>query len=406
MIFYLKVNRNVEYTLSNLRAWIDAIAWLDNSKIIIISDNKSLTEVINERIVPGFDEYDISIMGSDRDTMELKAIAEAVTVPHWYNCACSHLTTFFHSVANGYKAFWNIDADDTFFCASKERLAEMLAEAQKYADENGIGLFSLDMWTSRNQGFAWSFGVTYTRNHIDWINTMMTHRNDPELINHIPGHTKNLDLYFTYLRDVFADLKIETFCFQNLRFVHYGNDMYRNPIGAGFYHWKDGFLRFPLLYYFYGSKALGKYEIPHNVVVLDVGIEDRDSYSLIGSFFHKYAVDAEEFYSDRPYYEAGRAQITDIHPYSGKNVRFVLFGCGNEGRATLKYLGKDRVICFVDNGKHGMTVDDKPVISFDELVKMDFRSFSLIVTTLNGYSEITKQLEDNGIYNYSFLPLP
>ena len=87
-------------------------------------------------------------------------------------------------------------------------------------------------------------------------------------------------------------------------------------------------------------------------------------------------------------------------------MRFVLFGCGNEGRATLKYLGKDRVICFVDNGKHGMTVDDKPVISFDELVKMDFRSFSLIVTTLNGYSEITKQLEDNGIYNYSFLPLP
>ena len=408
LVFYLKVNRDVEYTLSNLRAWIEAISCLSNSKIFILSDNDSLDDKIEERILPDFSACDISMMESDRDTEELKTIAETVTIPHWYNCACSHLTTFFHSKQNGYNSFWNIDADDTFFCVSKERLAEILINAQKYADDMQVGCFSLDMWTSRNRGFAWSFGVTYTSNNIDWVNTMLAHRNDPELNTHFPGHTKNLDLYFTYLRDTQKELNIGTFCVENLRFVHYGNDMYRNPIGTGFFHWKDGYLRFPLLFFFYGSRSLGKYEIPEDVVLFNINITDKESYALIKPFFAGYNVETERLFKERPYYTRSSNTNSegggDLRLLAGENSKYVLFGCGNEGRAMLRYLGKDRVRCFVDNKRCGMTVDGKPVISFDELMDMDFKGFTLLVTALNGYSEIIKQLEENGVYNYQLLP--
>ncbi len=406
MVYYLKVNRDVEYTLSNLRAWIEAIVNIRNSKIYVLSDNNSLDEKIKSQILPDFHGYNISFLRSDREAENLCSIARSVTIPHWFNCACSHLTTFFHSKLHGYDSFWNIDADDTFFCVSKERLAEILSKAEDYAESQGIGCFSLDMWTSRNHGLAWSFGVTYTSNHINWDEVMLNHCRDDELNCFMPGHTKNLDLYFTYLRDNLNELRISTFCVDNLRFVHYGNDMYRNPIGTGFFHWKDGVLRFPLLFYFYGNKSLGKYPITDKTVVFDIGITDRESYSLMKGFLTGYDEATEELFWDRPYFEKNDKSdgVKYERLYSCHKAKYILFGCGLEGRALLKYLGEDRVLCFVDNSKNGSTVDGKRVISFEELKQMDFKSFILLISTIRGYSAIKKQLEENGIFNYSMIP--
>lgn len=408
MVYYLKVNRDVEYTLSNLRAWIEAIVNIRNSKIYVLSDNDSLDEKIKSQILPDFHGYNISFLRSDRETENLCSIARSVTIPHWFNCACSHLTTFFHSKLHGYDSFWNIDADDTFFCVSKERLAEILSKAEDYAESQGIGCFSLDMWTSRNHGLAWSFGVTYTSNHINWDEVMLNHCRDDELNCFMPGHTKNLDLYFTYLRDNLNELRISTFCVDNLRFVHYGNDMYRNPIGTGFFHWKDGMLRFPLLFYFFGSRSLGRFPITNETVVLDLDISDKESYSLMKSFNPIYDEEKEEYFRDVTSYKTpeGTDRVQSHRMYAGKNTKYVLFGCGLEGRAMLRYLGDERVRCFVDNNKNGSIVDGKQVISFDELKEMDFKTFTLLITPMRGYSSILRQLEENGIFNYHTMPFP
>ncbi len=406
MVFYLKINRDVEYTLNNLRAWLESVACVPESKVYILCDNETLGEKVKAAILPDFIELDVSMIRSDRDTEELNSIAKGVTEPYWYKCACSHLSTFFHSKTNGYDSFWNIDADDTFFCVSRERLAEILTTVMRYADEKKLGLFSLDMWTSRNRGKVWSFGVTYTRNAIDWTDVMLSHIHDEAFSGFMPGHTRNLDLYFTYLRDSIEGLGIGTFCVDNLRFVHYGNDMYRNPIGSGFFHWKDGMLKSPLLFFFYGSRILGKCRISDDVKVFDMGITDSESYSLIGRYFSDYDSAAEVFFSDRAYDSEmnGLHRKRIVRSYPGMNASFVLFGCGNEGQETLEVLGESRVLCFVDNNRAGATIKGKPVISFNELLNMDFRNFTLLVTALRGFSEITKQLEDNGITNYHVLP--
>ncbi len=238
---------------------------------------------------------------------------------------------------------------------------------------------------------------------------MLEHIEDTERNGYLQVHTINLDRFFTFLRDTQRSLQISTFYIENLRFVHFGNDMYRNPLGTGFFHWKGGFLRLPLLFFFYGSRSLGKYKIPEDIVMFDMGITDKESYSLIKTFDSKYDIEVEELFDRRPYYENheifGSEAVKSLKMiYTGRNTKFVLFGCGNEGRTLLKYLGDDRVVCFVDNRKYGMIVDGKQVVSFSELKEMDFRQFTLIVTPKIGYSEIITQLENNGIYNYHMIP--
>ncbi|MBQ9359726.1 MAG: hypothetical protein IJT96_01660 [Lachnospiraceae bacterium] len=402
MVFYLKVNRDTGYSLSNLRAWLDAASCMEGSTVYIVCDNESLWKK-TEGILEEYQGMEVSLIGSDRETPALKEIAERVIVPEWRNCAYSHLTTFFHSKENGYKEFWNIDADDTFFCVSKERLAEILNETKDYAMKHGMGCFSLDMWSSRNHGAAWSFGVTYTDNSKPWIEAMTGHSSDRDLPSFFPGHTRNLDWYFTYLRDTYEELGIGSFYVENLRFVHYADDMYRKPLGSGFFHWKDGMLRYPLLFFFYGSKAFSKYVIPEEIARIDIGITDRESYSLIGEYESLYDGSAEPFFKDRAYFD-NAGDTRNVGLLFNRNARFILFGAGQEGRNIMEFLGADKVKCFVDNGRHGTTVKGKPVLSFEELKGMDFREFILLVTVIRGFESITRQLEENGICNYLMLP--
>ncbi len=63
-----------------------------------------------------------------------------------------------HAKENGFKAFWNIDADDTCFCLSPKRMTELLSTTEHYACSNNIHIFSLDMHRSALEGQHWSNG--------------------------------------------------------------------------------------------------------------------------------------------------------------------------------------------------------------------------------------------------------
>ena len=205
--------------------------------------------------------------------------------PHWYGAAYAHGTTFQHAARNGYEQFWNIDADDTFFALSPSRLSELLMKVQNYATDKAISLFSLDMWYSRSRGNHWSFGITYTDDRIDWMRTMLNEDNIRGFIESKPG-LRNIDAYFSYLRNKKA-AKIETFCFENLRFVHYSNDLLRRGFTSGIFHWKEGRLRFPIAEHWFGLEDLGG-DIAKDVIRLSIGITEEESQEAMLAACYEY----------------------------------------------------------------------------------------------------------------------
>lgn len=239
-VFYLKINRQKNYTFACLQKWID-IANLLGVDFYIICDDNDLKKDVLKKIK--FKDSNIKIIKSCK-SREIKAISSRVANKQWQNAAYAHLTTFFHARENNIKYFWNIDADDTSFLMYSEHLVNELRKIEIYAKENHIAAFSLDMWKSITDGKHWSFGITYIDNTIDWFKLLKEHYDDFDYINY-PNVNFNLDCYFTYLNKI-TDIKFETFYFENLRFIHWGN--FDNPIYSGISHWSNGVLSRPYLY--------------------------------------------------------------------------------------------------------------------------------------------------------------
>lgn len=82
----------------------------------------------------------------------------------------------------------------------------------------------------------------------------------------------------------------------------------------------------------------------------------------------------------------------------------VIFGCGNVGMQTLKFIGEDRVDFFCDNNLEfvGKFVANKEVISYKRLLDLLKTNDVLIVLGVNGYhaEKISEQLENDNIYDF------
>ena len=273
MIFYLKVNRLIDYTLRNLQVWVNIIAEFGDAHAYILCDNEGLSNRIKKEI--NFKGISWELLESCRDE-KYSDLVNAISVTNWHNAAYAHLTPFIHARRNNYLEFWNIDADDTLFCASPERVVEMLQKARCYARKHDIDLFSLDMWRSRSYSMHWSFGITYTNGDVDWLDIMKQHISceNGSMYFMNGNHAKNIDEYFTYIRATDMNVRIETFCFNNLLFVHYSDDFIMNPIISGVFRWKGNKLEFPIIKYVYGIDSLGDIEIAKDVIKLDVGLND------------------------------------------------------------------------------------------------------------------------------------
>lgn len=282
-VFYLKVNRIEGYTIRNLWQWMATIEEYGDSAIwFVICDNNELKKKIITQLsvkYPDIEEHFLTCIINDETTF----IISRVTDERWKMAGYAHLTTFIHARDNHYYSFWNIDADDTKFCLSAKRTREMLLKAEEYALMNHIDGFSLDMHTSRvASGKHWSFGVTYLNNQKDW-GSIMKKLCQEDLTVEDPDDphwylSYNIDRFFRYIRNRSEDVKLENFYVENLKFIHYSNDFFWRLCQSALYHWRNGYLTLPILYYAVGLKnRQSQCPIDKIVIKLDIGITDEES---------------------------------------------------------------------------------------------------------------------------------
>lgn len=80
----------------------------------------------------------------------------------------------------------------------------------------------------------------------------------------------------------------------------------------------------------------------------------------------------------------------------------ILFGAGDYGHKALRYFGKERVRCFVDNDAKwtGTLIDGVPIVSFDQMMKIHSSCQLVLCVGCRLMMEITAQLESAGITEY------
>ena len=248
MYFYLKINQDKKFALSNFDIWLQCISEFEKAKVAIVCDDYDVVDKLQSIIDKTDIPYEV-INSFDLVDERMNLILE-LCKGRFLGAGRAHLTTFFHACSNGIKEFWNIDADDTRMLLPPSRIASCLKIAETYAKKNGIDLFSLDMLENRKREIpGWTFGITYTNNNIDWINLMLKHLNDDKRVkvwDLTDCYARNIDTYFMYLQ-YFGEANIQTFYFENLVFVHYYDDMLDRLHGAGIFWWKEGYLTYPLI---------------------------------------------------------------------------------------------------------------------------------------------------------------
>lgn len=405
MVYYLKLNRLIDYSIRNLQVWVDVISKMPNSEVIILCDNENLIKRIKLEV--DFKELEPVYLKSIK-LKEHYALIESISVPRWYNAAYAHLTTFIHAKENQIKKFWNIDADDTVICLDAKRTCELLNSVEQKAEQENISLFSLDMWRSRTYGKHWSFGITYTDGNVDWIDVMKQHqdcRGGRFFKN--GNHLQNIDEFFTYLKAVEKGVKIETFYVENLLFIHYSDDFIMNPIKSGVYKWKDGMVLYPILLYLYGVKSLGQIPIIEDAYKIDIGIEDNECTFFLAkmspfSIETINVIESEEFEEERT--NAIRRQIIkNMEKWNFKKIfkekKVIIFGAGNFTKLLIQLLKDEGIIvdCVLDNAEHkeGINIEGVYVKSPQILLDMNLRNVEILID-VNHIEAIKQQLWELG----------
>ena len=281
-VFYLKINRHTPTTWHYLKMWLDIAEQFPVFKIYIICDNPNLQTFVTNRIRQDVSDYDVEFITSARDSEELKYIVDNAIIPHWKAAAYAHLTTFIHARDNGYKNFWNIDADDIGLYAKPRKIAKLLKNVKDCAKEKSFLMLSLDIWRTTTQGGHWSFGVVYTDDAANVLELMKTHCKDSELFEKY-GKVScglNLDCYCSYLKDAGAQ-GIETFCAENLRVIHDIVNVYQNPTYGGIRYWKGGRLYFDILCNAFGMGEAGSMPVYKDILNFDFGITEIESINYL-----------------------------------------------------------------------------------------------------------------------------
>ncbi len=283
MVFYLKVNRNNSYVLPNLKHWLDAVMMYEGSYAYILCDNSELkSRILSELKI---DNARMSFLESDRNNDEINRVLNNICrVNKWVKVGQAHLKTHWHADESKYDSFWNIDADDTFICLDPIRMVELFKKVEDYCRASGIRMISLDMWRTMSinekwpKGDNWSLGVVYVDNSVSWKDILLEHCTDSEYGSMTFPFDKdiNLDWYFTYLRRQRVE-RIETFYFENLRFMHFFDYFFNFPHLSTFCFWKQGKLHYPILESCFGSKFRSELPIAPDAIRFDIGITEDEA---------------------------------------------------------------------------------------------------------------------------------
>mgnify|MGYP002510274063 CR=1 FL=1 len=405
--FYLKINRDDAFAYRNLERWIE-VSYLFGVDCYVLCDQERIKNtIIQKNLLLG----KLIFINSDRKNDTEKIAQNITTNEKWLNAALAHMTTFWNANANGYDYFWNIDADDTFICLSSERIRELLALCESYAEEQQIDCFSLDMWRTVTRGTHWSFGVTYINARKNWKNIIEGHSTDPDYKNRDDSIRSNIDWFFTYLKEAERDLKLETFCFENLKFIHYAGDFIDKPVDSGFYHWKDGKLTFPILIYCFGMEEIGNLGIVEDIVRFEMNIEDREAQKVLAFYVQGWNVlwgnvvnyiDANYLISEKIAVQKRKKYIESCV----KEPKIILFGVGGcfwDNYRRLKRDYKIEYVCDNDSRKWGKEFGKIKCISPGELKKI--KNLFVIITVYEEtvVNEIKGQLLELGIEHSEYL---
>lgn len=400
--FYLKVDKGSRLAMDNLVRWVKTVSLLEGD-CYILCDRDDVVQKARETL--SFSDA-VSFIKSERESEEIAAVVRGVIPPKgMVNAGIAHLTTFLHARSREYDFFWNIDADDTRFCLSAERTAGLLERAGGYAEENELDCFSLDMHTSRTAGQHWSFGVTYTRNRRDWLPILFSHANDRGYQEKDLGLRFNIDWYFTYIRSL-GELKIETFYFENLKFIHYHfENMFQDLCIWGILHWKDNELRFPMMEAFSSRESgSGRCLIPDGVVGLELGIDDREAESVMlfqgdwGGFVER--IDFDYLASKKALRHMREAYLNQYGQGAGGVACWGYGACFKKLFPIISQICPVAYVCDSDEGKWGEEYRGCRVVSPGELARSPVSAVVITVWNPLMVNEIKRQLEAYGIASY------
>lgn len=280
-VCYLKVNRIREYTLLCIQNWLNVLKHKDTD-IFIICDNKALEKQIQNNII--FPNTNVHFIKSN--IRATKKLGDKIAIKKWRKAAYAHLTTYFHAHKNGYKSFWNIDADDTIILSEADKVINLLNEVESYSESNNIDNFSLDMWRSYTESKHWTFGITYTRNCKNWLSVLNKNFDNNWYKNYEDWHIEyNLDWFFTYLKD-YKNIKNETFYIENCSFIHYGAFL-AEIIKGSYCKWSNGKIIYPIITEIFKDKQLGILPIAKDCIQFDVNISDDECLKFLQEYVGK-----------------------------------------------------------------------------------------------------------------------
>ena len=204
-------------------------------------------------------------------------IENAISHSRWKRVAYSLLTPFLHARNNGYKDFWNIDADDTGLYAKRRKITKILKNVKDYSVSNKVDMISLDMCRTRYIGSHWTFGITYTDNSVNWLELMKDHCKDSFFLDkNCKYWDLNIDGYCAYL-GYSEFVNLSTFYVENLQMIHHDDNVYQHPGWGALRYWKNGKYYSSILKNDFGMGECGSLPIYKDIVKFDIGITAEES---------------------------------------------------------------------------------------------------------------------------------
>ncbi|MDR0570073.1 MAG: hypothetical protein LBG71_02470 [Clostridiales Family XIII bacterium] len=385
-VFYLKINATEDSDLKCFCHWVEIADAMGYEYYVVVDKDSVEAAIRNLCRLSGYTEPR-EFIPSYRE--ELETACRSFVHDKWLNVAYALLTPSVHAKRNHIDFFWNIDADDTFFHESPQDCALMLLEAEQYAKNHDIDIFSFDMWHSLIS--HWSFGISFSNNcdwvacvekGIEWLRATFGGEFDIKQYCVYFKHDMfmklsvncNLDAYFNFLIR-YSMLNARCFYCENVLFEHVGHRItfYGEEIfyGLAYLRETERFLR------------------GDGVVKLARAMPLKSLSQFLAAFL------------ERAFVRNIGLNVEDV----SKIDNIILFGCGENGgiaRTLLKKIGAN-VTYFCDNNPDlwGYVCDGLPIISPDKLCGMD--GTVMITTSIDKYrNEIKCQLEDYGIKYLSF----
>lgn len=401
--FYLKINRNTDFAFTYLERWIQAAYLFDRDCYIICDDKDIAASILDKDILYG----NASIIESISEDQAVTVAQRFAMDERRLGAALAHMTTFYHSQKQGYEFFWNIDADDTLVCLSIDRVKEMLEKCEEYAKSQASDCLSLDMWRTIYKGLHWSFGITFTSNKKDWIKIMESQSLDAQFQSKKVIARPNIDTFFSYLKEAEKSLKINTFYFENLTFIHDSEDFLMNSVKGTIYHWIDGELHLPIVEHCFKIPEIGTMPIADDVIRFEMNIKDMEATSVLCAYIKSLNKLCKKMsqYIDFKYLLNPRITLLKQKQYIrsrvNANVVVALFGAGKMFIENRKYFREGFDVKYVaDNNPlmWGKTFKDGiQCISPEELCKI--KNVFVIITPIlkQDILEIKRQLKDMGI---------